>query len=92
MIASFCRDVQISWLELTVKNWDDFDHARWRVQFLRSLVQMHRTSPKRGAETWKQEEEVYAQRLATAEKELERFPKEWHTLTEVEIPRRSLAG
>ncbi|HSI63650.1 MAG TPA: hypothetical protein VLE43_11045 [Candidatus Saccharimonadia bacterium] len=75
-------------MQLTVKNWDNFDHARWRVEFLRSLVQMHQTSPKRGSESWTQEEVEFTQRLEAAEKELARFPKEWQTLPKSKIPRR----
>lgn len=89
LIASFPRAVQIANLQLTIKNWDDFDHARWRVQFVRSLVQMHQTSPKRGSTSWTQEEADFAQRLEAAEAELARFPGEWHTLPEAQIPRRS---
>jgi hypothetical protein len=75
-------------LDLTVKNWDDFDHARWRVKFLLSLVQMHQTSPNRGSETWAQEEAAFTERLAAAEKDLARFPEEWQTLPKSKIPRR----
>jgi hypothetical protein len=75
-------------LELNRKNWDDFEHARWRVQFLRHLLEMHRSSPKRGSAAWAQEDEEYTERFEAAEKELYRFPAEWYTLPESEIPRR----
>ena len=76
-------------MELTKKNWDDFDHARWRVKFLRHLLEMHRTSPKRGSAAWASEEEDFRDRFAAAEKTLARFPVEWHSLPEAEIPRAS---
>jgi hypothetical protein len=76
-------------LELNKKNWDDFDHARWRVKFLRHLLEMHHTSPKRGSAAWASEEEDYHERLTIAEKTLALFPAAWHSLSEEEIPRSS---
>lgn len=79
--------MQVARLQLNKRNWDDFAHVRWRVQFLRHLLQMHQTSPKRGSAAWVHDEEEYVDRLKAAEKELARFPEEWHTLPESEIPR-----
>ncbi|WP_170157327.1 hypothetical protein [Roseimicrobium gellanilyticum] len=73
-------------MELNNKNWDDFVHVRWRVQFLRHMLQMHQTSPKRGTAAWAHEEEDYVQRLEEAEMKLILFPAEWHALPDSNIP------
>ncbi len=48
------------------------EHAQWRVDFVRSLLDLHRHSiAVRGAE-WSREETVLIERLAAAESELQR--------------------
>jgi hypothetical protein len=79
--------VQVARLELNKRNWDDFDHARWRVQFLRHMLQMHQASPRKGTAAWVHDKEQYEGRLEAATKDLGRFPEEWQTLLEGEIPR-----
>jgi hypothetical protein len=47
------------------------EHAQWRVDFVRSLLDLHRHSISvRGGE-WIREEDILVQRLAAAEKELQ---------------------
>lgn len=50
----------------------NFEHAVWRVNFLSSLLQTHRSMAKRGR-LWRQKEAELVDRLVWAEKELERL-------------------
>lgn len=53
----------------------NLDHALWRVNFLASILQTHRTLSPRDAD-WRRQEAEYVERLAWAERELER----WRTM------------
>ena len=52
----------------------DVDHARWRVSFLRSIVESHRAmSFKWRDRAWKEKDDEYIHRLNAAESEFERL-------------------
>ncbi len=48
------------------------EHARWRVSFLRSLLESHQWLP-HGPEVWRQKNNDYRQRLAHAEEDLQKL-------------------
>jgi hypothetical protein len=48
------------------------EHARWRVSFLRSLLESHQWLP-HGGELWRQKNNDYRQRLAHAEEDLQKL-------------------
>ena len=48
------------------------EHARWRVSFLRSLLESHQWLP-HGGELWRQKNNDYRQRLAHAQEELKKL-------------------
>ncbi len=50
----------------------NLDHALWRVNFLASILQTHRSLTPRDA-PWRAQEAEYVERLAWAERELERW-------------------
>jgi hypothetical protein len=55
---------------------DDFakhqcDHARWRIEFLASLLQSHRLHETAEPE-WEERDEDYRERIASAKEELKR--------------------
>lgn len=49
---------------------DDLAHARWRVKFLRNLLEVHRSVLQRSSHDWLLQETDYVQRLIQAEKDL----------------------
>jgi hypothetical protein len=49
-------------------------HARWRVEFLLSLLDAHRAAPVHGPE-WAEKEAMYLHQIAEAQVELDRV--EW---------------
>jgi hypothetical protein len=49
---------------------DDLAHARWRVKFLRNLLEVHRSVLQRSSHDWLLQETDYVQRLIEAEKDL----------------------
>ncbi|QIF01077.1 hypothetical protein [Roseimicrobium sp. ORNL1] len=45
-------------------------HARWRVNFIRNLLQAHRTSPWKGTQEWQARHAEMLHQLASAEDEV----------------------
>jgi hypothetical protein len=48
------------------------EHAQWRVDFTRSLLDLHRHSIAQHGAEWSREESILIERLASAENELQR--------------------
>jgi hypothetical protein len=48
------------------------EHAQWRVDFTRSLLDLHRHSIAVHGTEWNREEAILIERLASAENELQR--------------------
>jgi hypothetical protein len=53
-------------------------HARWRVEFLLSILDMHRAAPVHGPE-WAEKEAEYLHQIAEAQVELDRV--EWRSIS-----------
>jgi hypothetical protein len=53
----------------------NLEHARWRVEFLLSLLDSHRQMLTRRDAEWQQKEADYVRQLAAAQVELERLDK-----------------
>jgi hypothetical protein len=66
-------------MEATEQNIDAFRHAHWRVKFLRQVIELHKTSPRKGAEDWYLSHGEYLGQMHAAERELHRFPAHWET-------------
>jgi hypothetical protein len=49
------------------------EHAQWRVDFARSLLDLHRHSISMHGAEWIREETILVERLASAENELQRI-------------------
>ncbi|QIF04671.1 hypothetical protein [Roseimicrobium sp. ORNL1] len=49
---------------------DDLAHAHWRVKFLKNLLEVHRSIPKRSGNDWLLQEADYVQRIVQAEREI----------------------
>ncbi|MGV3659009.1 MAG: hypothetical protein ACO1TE_02460, partial [Prosthecobacter sp.] len=58
--------------DLISRHEQNFEHAVWRVNFLSSLLQAHRSLAKRG-KLWREKEAELVGRLGWAEKEMERL-------------------
>ncbi len=59
------------------------EHARWRVSFLRSLVESHQWLP-HGPEIWRQKNNDYRLRLAHAEEDLQKL-EAWDAAQRISI-------
>jgi len=52
---------------------ENLEHARWRVEFVLSLLDSHRRMLTRRDAEWRQKETEYLKQLAAAQVELERL-------------------
>lgn len=59
---------------------DNVAHARWRVSFIRSLLQAHRASPWKGAQEWQERHAEILHQLASAEDEVKLYQQSVKTL------------
>jgi hypothetical protein len=57
-------------MDTIAKKSTDLPHDAWRVQFLRRLLSVHRSSPVPHSDAWKMQEMDYLQQIATAEARL----------------------
>lgn len=57
-------------MKLSPQRLDDLAHARWRVKFLKNLLEVHRSVLQRSSHDWLLQETDYVQRLIQAEKDL----------------------
>ncbi|MEZ0275708.1 MAG: hypothetical protein ACAH88_12450 [Roseimicrobium sp.] len=64
-------------MELTRRNWNAFEHSRWRVNFVNHLLEIHGRSATQETEEWIAEEAAYRDRLEKAREELALYPVEW---------------
>jgi DNA repair ATPase RecN len=55
-------------------------HARWRVNFIRNLLQAHRASPWKGTQEWQERHAEMLHQLASAEDEVKLCEKSAKTL------------
>lgn len=55
------------------QNLDNLAHARWRVNFVRSLLQAHRASPWKGTQEWQERHGDMLHQLASAEDEVKLY-------------------
>ncbi|RBP40515.1 hypothetical protein DES53_108222 [Roseimicrobium gellanilyticum] len=49
---------------------DNLEHAHWKVNFIRHLLQAHLVSPWKGTREWQEQHADFLHRLAAAEDEL----------------------
>ncbi len=64
-------------MELTHRNWNAFEHSRWRVNFVTHLLEIHGRSPGQETEEWLAEDAALRERLESAKKQLALYPGEW---------------
>jgi hypothetical protein len=65
-MSTHCKESKMHNAELQGQN---LEHARWRVEFLRSLLQAHQALPSR-KQFWKNQEATMLTHLFAAEQEL----------------------
>jgi hypothetical protein len=64
------RDCRQDVMDPHIHALNNLEHAHWKVNFIRHLLQAHLASPWKGTREWQAQHAEYLHRLATAEDEL----------------------